>query len=98
MRRIYCFNTSEEARVYCETTDTVEDGDILFIPKENVVGCSGAWPFAITKFKGNLHALTSRVEMTIGMWNKADEAIQFAKEMGYETREIDIRVENDEEE
>lgn len=40
---------------------TVEDGDVLHVPSEGVVGfLLGAWPVAATQIIGEFHAMESR--------------------------------------
>ena len=52
---IHEFPCTEEA--YGASQCYVDTGDVLFVPHENVVGVSYAWPIAITNERGDLHEI-----------------------------------------
>lgn len=56
--KIYHFDTSLEAYNAAQTDEAINDGDVLIIESEKVVGLVGDFPLAITKSLGQLHALT----------------------------------------
>jgi hypothetical protein len=56
--RIHYFATTAEAYDASQSSDCVEQGDILVIESEKVVGIATTWPFAITPASGKLHSLT----------------------------------------
>lgn len=93
MRPVHEYDSTEDAYGGCQCNDDLNDGDILHIPGEKVVGLVATWPMAITKEYGALHiadpgklrnVLTEPfVGSCLGL-EAAIEAIKFAKEKGYE--------------
>jgi hypothetical protein len=60
---IHIFDTTGEAYDACQCDESVNKGDILFIPSEGVVGLADTWPIAITKAYGDLHTATAASEL-----------------------------------
>jgi hypothetical protein len=96
MRPVHEYDSTDGAYTACQCDEALEDGDILHIPNEKVVGLVSTWPMAITKEHGDLH-----VSKPGKLWNVltepylgkchgievAKEAMKFAIEKGYELSE-----------
>ena len=54
---IWQFDTTGDAYDACQCDERISDGDILWIPSENVIGIAGTWPVALTPNCGNLHSM-----------------------------------------
>jgi hypothetical protein len=75
--KIHVFDNMSSSRVYDATQvrDNIKMGDILVIPDEQVVGfLCGAWPIAVTKKNGRLHARDPKCDWIncCNHWNQDD--------------------------
>lgn len=52
---VHFFHTSGEAYDACQCRDDIENGDVLVIVSERVVGVADTWPVAVTLEAGKLH-------------------------------------------
>ncbi len=93
MKPVHEYDNTVDAYDYCQCDDDLNDGDILHIPSEKVVGIVSTWPMAITKEYGSLHTATPGklknvlIEPYVGSCVGLEAglgAIKFAKEKGYE--------------
>jgi len=84
-----CSDTGQ-AYNFCQCSDEAEDGDILYIPSENVVGVVHTWPIAVTRNAGELHQPDNwdniRTPSDVKAWSP-DKAIKFARK--YEPSNVD---------
>ncbi len=55
MAKVHQHDDTGEVYDACQTDDDHEDGDVLLIEDEQVVGLVGTWPCAITEKDGKLH-------------------------------------------
>lgn len=55
MPKVHVFDSSGSAYDCCQCDESIETGDILVIPSEQVVGIADAWPIAVTANAGKLH-------------------------------------------
>ena len=62
---IHEFESSSEAYDACQCDEDIEDGDVLVVRPERVVGVANTWPFAVTKEHGDLHALKGASEQAL---------------------------------
>ena len=51
------FTSTSDAYDKTQWCDDVTNGDVLWIPSENVIGVAATWPYAITEERGYLHGL-----------------------------------------
>ena len=84
--KIHQFASTKEAYDETQCSLDVKSGDILLIPRENVVGVAYVWPFSITTKHGALHSL---VEGTVfeGKDAHLNASIEEAKKHIYPTAE-----------
>ncbi len=54
---VHYFKSSREAYDACNYSERVEDGDILVIEAEQVIGLAWAWPVAVTQKVGAFHTV-----------------------------------------
>ena len=52
---VYVCSSSEDAYNLSQGLPTTDNGAILYIPSENIVGVVNTWPIAVTKEAGQLH-------------------------------------------
>jgi hypothetical protein len=87
---VHEFESSEEAYGACQCE--LNDGEVLHIPSEGVVGLAWTWPVAVTAAHGELHALkvpSSLADFQISSpgpkWSseQIDAAIKLALAKGY---------------
>lgn len=57
--KIYHFETTVEAYESAQTDEAINDGDVLIIEPEKVVGLVGDFPIAVTEWTGDLHDLAA---------------------------------------
>lgn len=55
MIKTHRFLSTREAYDACQCGAAINDGDILIIAPEQVIGFASRWPFAITKNHGQFH-------------------------------------------
>jgi hypothetical protein len=70
MTAVHKFGSTGEAYDACQCDDGIEDGDVLVIEKEGVVGVADTWPVAVTAKSGALHGLGSTPEAWAADRNK----------------------------
>lgn len=58
---IHIFDTSGEAYDACQCDENINQGDLLYIPSEGIVGLADTWPIAITKECGAFHLASAAV-------------------------------------
>jgi hypothetical protein len=63
--RIHAFRTTGNAYDAVQCDDSVQNGDILLILDEGVVGLAHTWPMAITAQSGHLHAIAPDAHATL---------------------------------
>lgn len=63
---VHSFNTSEEAYDAGQCDPHVQNGDILLIRDEKIVGLAWTWPVAVTVEHGALHTPTRVVDRAGG--------------------------------
>jgi hypothetical protein len=62
---VHTFDSTGEAYDATQTDDSINDGDVLLIPSENVAGfLFKAWPVAITPEHGAFHTLDTDADVT----------------------------------
>jgi hypothetical protein len=102
--KVHSFNSSESAYNCCQCDESIEDGDVLYVESEGVVGVAYTWPFAVTSASGSLHSTSARtlkhfVEMCRfrdeseakgkSLYEGAQAAVKFAQEKGLTTFTLD---------
>lgn len=85
--KIHRFETTGEAYDACQCDD-IDDGDVIVIERERVVGVADTWPFAVTVERGHLHVVKYGV---VTMEKPAldrgrRDAINVAVDLGFEVR------------
>lgn len=50
------FSSTGEAYDACQCDEDIQDGDILVIESEGVIGVADTWPVAVTAEHGSLHS------------------------------------------
>ncbi|TPL42589.1 hypothetical protein [Mesorhizobium sp. B2-4-5] len=55
--KVHFFDSTGEAYDATQCDETIQNGDVLIIPDEKVVGLADTWPVAVTKQAGHLHSL-----------------------------------------
>lgn len=73
---VHFFDTTGEAYDACQTDD-LNDGDVIVVRSEGVVGVVDTWPVAVTKANGKLHALTDGTNVATWANNRADKPALF---------------------
>lgn len=59
----HSFDSTAEAYNMSQTWDAIQDGDILIVPSENVVGVMiEAWPVAVSENTGEFHKLDDDID------------------------------------
>lgn len=54
----FLFDTTADAYDDSQCHEAIQNGDVLLIPSERVVGLANTWPVAITVESGELHSLS----------------------------------------
>ncbi|QKW08056.1 hypothetical protein HUT18_18385 [Streptomyces sp. NA04227] len=83
---VHRFTSTRSAYDATQTRDDIEDGDLLLIEREQVVGfLNSAWPVAITEQHGELHGLKVPArEIEDGMYvASVDAAERLAARLGF---------------
>lgn len=61
--RIHVYGSTDEAYASAQCDLGVQDGDVLSVPSERVVGfLFGAWPVAVSVLRGAFHAWTKTTD------------------------------------
>lgn len=83
-KTIHMFDYSGEAYDACQCDKSIEDGDILYIPSEGVVGIADTWPIAVTHSYGKLHTPADDYFQSTQGFKKEEvmEVVKFAKKVG----------------
>ncbi len=89
--QIYHFTTTEDAYESAQIDETINDGDVLIIEPEKVVGLVGDFPIAVTEWTGNLHDLAAGDTLeSLGFSDKSIAlARDAAKTLGFPLAVID---------
>jgi len=89
--KIYHFDTSEDAYASAQTDEAINDGDVLIIESEKVVGLVGDFPIAVTEWTGQLHDLAAGDTFeSLGFSDKSiDLARDAANTLGFPLAVID---------
>ncbi len=58
-KRVHYFPSTTTAYNMCQCSMFIQDGDILSIPSEGVIGIADTWPFAVTRHRGSLHGVSN---------------------------------------
>jgi len=84
--KIYHFDSTVEAYESAQTDETINDGDVLIIEPEKVVGLVGDFPIAVTEWTGDLHDLAAGDTLeSLGFSDKSIAlARDAAKTLGYD--------------
>lgn len=86
--KVFVFHDTGEAYDAVQTMDEINDGDILLIPDEGVVGIAWTWPIAITKECGELHQANEGMLYNVlqenGIGGNISQAMILARSKGYE--------------
>lgn len=84
---LHLFQSSGAAYDACQCDAAIQNGAVLLIEGEGVVGLAGTWPVAITVAAGDLHiALEGRLRdylASMNMDRHLDRAISIARHMGF---------------
>lgn len=59
---VWTFESTGDAYDACQVRDDIEDGDVLVIERERVIGIAYTWPFALTEEYGELHTLNDHLD------------------------------------
>ncbi len=51
----HVFSSTGDAYDACQCYDWIERGDILLIPREDIIGIADTWPFSVSATSGDLH-------------------------------------------
>jgi hypothetical protein len=73
---VHRFDSSRDAYDACQCCEGVNDGDVLIIASEGVIGIADTWPFAMTQAHGSLHQVqpgTSDADLASGAACYADD-------------------------
>lgn len=84
----------------CQCDEQIQDGDILLIPNEGVVGVADTWPVAVTEERGCLHALKDGFTLSDLAHSRDEEngfdlaegcrrALAMAQERGWKVRKLE---------
>ncbi|MFC0546889.1 hypothetical protein [Kutzneria chonburiensis] len=66
---VHVFFSSEEAYGASQCLDEIQDGDVLYVPTEGIVGILvGAWPVAVTDQAGEFHPLHESITDQAAYW------------------------------
>ena len=87
MAKVHEHEDSREAYGACQTDDDHEDGDVLVIESEQVVGIVGTWPCAITVKRGKL-------EQAKQNWRTDDLMINNVYDFGRDARRAEMHEQN----
>ncbi|MFD7661283.1 hypothetical protein [Streptomyces sp. NPDC059788] len=60
--KVWTFYSTGEAYGAVQCRDDIQDGDVLVIEREQVIGIADTWPFALTENHGDLHTLKDHVD------------------------------------
>ncbi|MFI2031419.1 hypothetical protein [Streptomyces buecherae] len=60
--KVWTFHSTREAYDACQVREDIQDGDVLVIEQENVIGIAHTWPFALTEDSGELHTLKKGID------------------------------------
>lgn len=83
--KTHIFLSTGAAYDACQCDDDINDGDILLIPSEQVVGVADTWPFAVTKKSGDLHGVSDWTHPHLDQYASAIAAArELATEHGWE--------------
>jgi hypothetical protein len=79
--RIHTFDNTVDAYNDTQTLESIEDGDVLVVPSENVVGILfQAWPVAVTRARGEFHRFAS--DDLMGYASQVQDAQDVARVIG----------------
>jgi len=89
-KTIHMFDSSGEAYDTVQSDKSIEDGDILYIPSEGVVGIADTWPLAVTHNRGKLHHPSDTYFQDPNSFEKEEimEVVRFAKKVGLMTYKV----------
>lgn len=59
------FDTTGQAYDACQTDPRIQDGHMLIIESQNVIGIASTWPVAVTEKYGKLHYYLGKTDSTI---------------------------------
>jgi hypothetical protein len=80
------FDSSGEAYDACQCDETIQNGDVLVIASERIVGLAHTWPVTVTADHGALHKLNSGWTLTEGheafLESQVLEAVAIANALG----------------
>lgn len=76
--KIYHFDSTEAAYESAQIDEAINDGDVLIIEREKVVGLVGDFPIAVTEWTGNLHDLAAGD--TLESLGFSDKSIDLARD------------------
>lgn len=79
---LHHFNTTAQAYDACQCSID-ENGEILVIDNEPVVGVSSAWPVAVTVHHGALHTLAATADWRTMNLTGIEGAVREARRRGY---------------
>jgi hypothetical protein len=75
--KVWAFRSNREAYDLTQTSDEIKDGDVLYVPSENLVGfLAKAWPIAVIGKPENFH--TAREESWSDLNEEYGESIAAA--------------------
>lgn len=82
---IRMFDSTGDAYNACQCDEAIEDGDILLIISEGVVGSAGTWPVAVTKERGQFHHPASTYFLDPESLSREviEEAVKVARKLGF---------------
>jgi hypothetical protein len=89
--RTHEFATTGEAYDAANSDESIQEGDVLVVKAESVVGLAGAWPIAVTEQTGKFHFIKPGHTLS-EYFDKADidRAIAIAQQLGYPIRETSL--------
>lgn len=83
MTKVHTFDSSKEAYDASQTQDEIHDGDLLFVPSEQLAGVLvGAWPVAVTEQRGEFHRLAEGITWETFEDGRYLKSAQMANAMG----------------
>lgn len=92
LTKAWVFRDSGEAYDAVQSNENIQDGDILLVPSEKVMGVAETWPIAVTLEFGKLHTVNDngweRTSEVVGGAEKIKKAVALAESLGWPVNQL----------